>query len=367
MNIKLYDIGRADCVLLSDRNQNLLIDCGVKRSDTRNSMDINNDLSYSDNQLLITHFHNDHIRGLDHIYGDVFERVYISKYGLCLFDKQQLKVLKLYLKLYAYSPSKTKMNIYLRNLLRIFRKISKVIRQDGVVEVLNKGDSFSHVRDFEVLHPDIDCGNLLSKELEKAAKDFIKDSETRLEQQAVKDIEKLSRQYTKLVNELELDPETKQFAFNERVSKEVIKKIDVILKDIKDIASSISEYADFDIVNKAFKKHMNETSLVVHDKDLLFAGDVTSSIIASLHSQDEFHEAYKAIKLPHHGSNSHFSMNLPLADFHLACSDSDWDIKEDNQYLNTSLKSMTIFSNGDVFHNGRIFHKFYDGQIKINL
>ena len=368
MNIKLYDIGRADCVLLSDHNRNLLIDCGVKKEDISNSMDINNDLSYSDNQLLITHFHNDHIRGLEHIYGEVFERIFISKYGICLFDEKQSVTLTMFLKLYAYTPSKTKMNIYLKNLLRLFRKVSKVIKQDGKVVLLNKGDRFSHVREFEVLHPNIGCGDLLSEDLNALAIDYISDAESKMSKASLASMKKLLEEYSEIVHNLNISPEDKEFSFNDVITIKEIRRLDKLVRDIKNVAKVISEYPDFEAVNKAFKKHMNETSLVVHNQEILLTGDVTSSIILSLQSANAFHEAYKAIKLPHHGSNSHFSMNLPYADFHLACSDSTkWDIKEDNQYLNTSLKSMTIFSNGDVFHNGRIFHKFYDNQIKINL
>lgn len=368
MNIKLYDIGRADCVLLSEQNQNLLIDCGVKRADISNSMDINNDLSYSDNQLLITHFHNDHIRGLDHIYGDVFDKIYMSKYGICLFDNKQIDILTLFLKLYAYTPSKTKMNIYLKNLLRLCRKLSKVIKKDGNVVLLNKGDSFTHIRKFEVLHPDIKCNDLISDDLQNLAVEYISEAESGLSKKALTAIDTFVKEYIEIVNSLNINPEDKEFDFNQVITIKTIRQLDKLVRELRIQAKSISEYPDFDAVNKAFKRHMNETSLVVHNEDLLFAGDVTSSIISTLQSSKVFHEAYQAIKLPHHGSNSHFSMNLPFADFHLACSNSiKWDIKEDNQYLNTSLKSMTIFSNGDVFHNGRIFHKFYDNQIKINL
>ncbi len=219
-----------------------------------------------------------------------------------------------------------------------------------------------------MLHPDVSCDNLVSKELQDAAKEYIVAMEEKMDPTAVKKINQHAKAYAKVVNELEINPDDEEFLFNNKISKEVIKKIDSILHNIITVAQGIAEYADFESVNKTFKKHMNETSLVVHNESLLLAGDVTSRVVASLHRSGAFHESYKAIKLPHHGSNSHFSMNLPYADFLLACSDSvKWDIKEDNQYLNTLLKSMTIFSNGDVFHNGHIFHTFYDGQIKINL
>ena len=49
MKLKLYDIGRADCVLLFDDQKHpsnqFMIDCGVKKKDTRNIVEINNDLS----------------------------------------------------------------------------------------------------------------------------------------------------------------------------------------------------------------------------------------------------------------------------------------------------------------------------------
>jgi len=368
MNIKLYDIGRADSVLLSDHNQNLLIDCGVKKDDISNSMDMNNDLSYSDNHLLITHYHDDHIRGLDHIYGDVFDTIYMSRFPVCLFHANSKAILKKFIKLYAYTPSKTKINIYLKNILRLYNSLSKVVKASGIVQLLNKGDTFSHVRDFTVIHPNISCDTLAPKELMDTANIYIKIMEAQMNSTAVKKINQFANQYAKAVNELDLSGEIDTFKFNEVISKELIRTLDKVLYNIKQVKKGISEYQDFDAVNKSFGKYMNNNSLVIHNEDILFTGDVTRSTIASLHSNDEFMESYKVIKLPFHGSNAHYSMNLPYADFLLSCSDSIiWDINEDSQYLNLLLKSMTIFSNGDVFHNGHIYHKFYDGQIKINL
>lgn len=368
MNIKLYDIGRADSVLLSDHNRNLLIDCGVKKDDISNSMDINNDLSYSDNHLLITHYHDDHIRGLDFIYGDVFDMIYISRFPLCLFNEVSKNALKKFIKLYAYTPSKTKMNIYLDNILRIFKIISKVVKKQGMIQLLNKGDHFSHVREFTVLHPDLSCDSFVPKELLSLADTYIKIMEQSMNKTAVKKINQLANEYAKAVNGLELNEDVDKFQFNEVVSKELIRSLDKVLYNIKQVKKGIMEYQDFDSINKSFGKYMNNNSLVIHNENILFTGDVTRSVIASLHTKDEFHESYKVIKIPFHGSNAHYSMNLPYADFLLSCSDSViWDINEDSQYLNLLLKSMTIFSNGDVFHNGHIYHKFYDGQIKINL
>jgi ribonuclease BN (tRNA processing enzyme) len=368
MNIKLYDIGRADCVLLSDHNRNLLIDCGVKKDDISNSMDINNDLSYSENHLLITHYHDDHIRGLDHIYGDVFDKIYISRFPLCLFNVVSKDALKKFIKLYAYTPSKTKMNIYLKNILKLFKKLSKVVKKQGTIQLLNKGDRFSHVDKFTVLHPDLSCESLVPEELLSLADTYIKIMEQAMDKTAVKKINQLANEYSKTVNGLELNEEVNEFQLNEVLSKELIRSLDKVLYNIKQVKKGIMEYQDFDSINKAFGKYMNNNSLVIHNENILFTGDVTRSVIASLHTKEEFHESYKVIKIPFHGSNGHYSMNLPYADFLLSCSDSIiWDINEDSQYLNLLLKSMTVFSNGDVFHNGHIFHKFYDGQIKINL
>jgi len=368
MNIKLYDIGRADSVLLSQHNQNLLIDCGVKKDDISNSMDINNDLSYSDNHLLITHYHDDHIRGLDHIYGDVFDTIYLSRFSLYLFDEGSKDVLKKFIKLYAYTPSKTKINIYLKNLLLLFKTLVKVVKKQGKIQVLNKGDQISHVCDLMVLHPDISGDSFAPKELLENADEYIKIMEQSMNKTAVKKINQLANEYTKAVNDLGLKQDTSSFILNEVISKETIRLLDKVLYNIKQVKKGIMEYQDFDSINKSFGKYMNNNSLVIHNEDILFTGDVTRSTITSLHTNNEFQESYKVIKIPFHGSNTHYSMNLPYADFLISCSDSTiWDINEDSQYLNLLLKSMTIFSNGDVFHNGHIYHKFYDGQIKINL
>lgn len=368
MNIKLYDIGRADSVLLSDHNRNLLIDCGVKKDDISNSMDMNNDLSYSDNHLLITHYHDDHIRGLDHIYGDVFDTIYMSRFPLCLFNISSKETLKKFIKLYAYTPSKTKINIYLKNILSIYKKLFKVAKAQASIQLLNKGDKFSHVCDFTVLHPDISCKTLAPKELLLTANKFIKLMEASMNKTAVKKINQFANEYAEAVNELSLEEDTYVFLLNEVVSKELIRKLNKILHNINEVKKGITEYTDFDSINKSFGKYMNNNSLVIHNEDILFTGDVTRSVITSLHSNEAFNDSYKVIKIPFHGSNAHYSMNLPNADFLLSCSDSIiWDINEDSQYLNSLLKSMTIFSNGDVFHNGHIYHKFYDGQIKINL
>jgi len=367
MNIKLYDIGRADSVLLSQHNQNLLIDCGVKKDDISNSMDINNDLSYSDNHLLITHYHDDHIRGLDHIYGDVFDTIYLSRFSLYLFDEGSKDVLKKFIKLYAYTPSKTKINIYLKNLLLLFKTLVKVVKKQGKIQVLNKGDQISHVCDLMVLHPDISGDSFAPKELLENADEYIKIMEQSMNKTAVKKINQLANEYTKAVNDLGLKQDTSSFILNEVISKETIRLLDKVLYNIKQVKKGIMEYQDFDSINKSFGKYMNNNSLVIHNEDILFTGDVTRSTITSLHTNNEFQESYKVIKIPFHGSNTHYSMNLPYADFLISCSDSTiWDINEDSQYLNLLLKSMTIFSNGDVFHSGHIYHKFYDGQSKIN-
>jgi len=272
MNIKLYDIGRADSVLLSQHNQNLLIDCGVKKDDISNSMDINNDLSYSDNHLLITHYHDDHIRGLDHIYGDVFDTIYLSRFSLYLFDEGSKDVLKKFIKLYAYTPSKTKINIYLKNLLLLFKTLVKVVKKQGKIQVLNKGDQISHVCDLMVLHPDISGDSFAPKELLENADEYIKIMEQSMNKTAVKKINQLANEYTKAVNDLGLKQDTSSFILNEVISKETIRLLDKVLYNIKQVKKGIMEYQDFDSINKSFGKYMNNNSLVIHNEDILFTG-----------------------------------------------------------------------------------------------
>ena len=119
MYVKNYNIGRRDCILVANKKENLLIDCGVTQHSTV-IKDIDKDLSKKSNSLLITHFHDDHINGLNYIKSNSMESIYLSRFGLCIFKERDVNYLTKLLKLMAYTVSRSDTRTIIQNIFSIF-------------------------------------------------------------------------------------------------------------------------------------------------------------------------------------------------------------------------------------------------------
>lgn len=371
MEVKLYDIGRADCILLGGKNKvNFMIDCGVQKYSSK-LKEINNDLlKGKKNSLLITHFHSDHIRGLNYIHKNVFKDVYLSRFGLCLFKEEGLKTIEIFLKLFYYTPSNTYLNQFLRNILTILNMLSRVLVKKGNITFINSGSRFKTLPTFEVIHPDINCNMFLKDEFLTKAKEHIKFVEkTYKELLEASDYnailnEEISKykEATKLIFE---NQNTDSIAINDYLDE--LKNMENAISKISEIGGQLEEFAEYEELYDGFKKYMNYYSVVIHNSKALFCGDATKEVINDLFAMGLFKSNYRIIKTPHHGSSTSFTLSIPRPLIYLSCSDSSKDIKKSNMYLNSITKPLHIFSNGDAFIQGKIVKGLFTPDVKVNI
>lgn len=365
MKLKMYDIGRNDCILLNgNKKGNLMIDCGVQKR-SKKIRDINKDLlSEKRNHLIVTHFHEDHIRGLNYIKPNMFDQINVSRYMICLFTENELNTLVLLLKLYAYTPLKTAFNIYLWSIITILNNFARVLKKGSKVIYVNKGSKLNYSKEFVVIHPDIQCEGFFKDEFLRKAREYV----TQMEKKHNKDTDIISeyiKEFTNNVKEIFIQQNSEYLTFN-KYKKELN-----ILKEVVAKMAMISERreinAEHEYLYNDFKKYMNYYSIVFHNKKALFCGDATKEVINNLNTTGEFYSNYTAVKTPHHGSSTHFSLSLPRPTILLSCSNSIKDIDLSNKYIKAMPKINHIFSNGDMFLGSKIYKYLFMPDITINI
>jgi len=361
MLVRNYNIGRRDCILVSKKKDNLLIDCGV----TQHSAvikDINSDLRNKNNVLLLTHFHRDHIDGLEYIDGNSFDHVIISRFGLCIFSERNVNYLVKLLKLMAYSTPRSDTRTMIQNIFSIFKLISMVIKGQGKVCFANRGDDIRHVDDFEVIHPDIKCNDFLDIIHSESLDSFIRETESYMNPNELEELNGAIRdfigQHRDITGTLFKNDENIKVNFIEleQIGNDLLSYHKMKLDKIIELAD---EYINIWVNNfklfKDFSNEMNKNSVVIQNKKVLFMGDVTRKVVGDLKNLNYFQgRNYKLIKTPHHGAKDYFTKKLPFAKYYISCSNSHKDINTNNPYLLNNQKVKHIFSDGSLFYKGKV-------------
>ena len=174
MKVRMYNVGFGDCFCLRDRKKSLLVDFGTNNSriegrPRREIFDlIISDLStISSKNLLLTHFHMDHLSGLLYMMKkkDIsvdFGRIYLPD----VFSKKEM--------------SRTLVLLLLADLLKesglpsrqvsLFALVDALLENKQNVELLSRGKLFENK--YQALWPDVD---IIQKETDEVYDQLIKD------------------------------------------------------------------------------------------------------------------------------------------------------------------------------------------------
>ena len=174
MKVRMYNVGFGDCFCLRDRKKSLLVDFGTNNSriegrPRREIFDlIISDLStISSKNLLLTHFHMDHLSGLLYMMKkkDIsvdFGRIYLPD----VFSKKVM--------------SRTLVLLLLADLLKesglpsrqvsLFALVDALLENKQNVELLSRGKLFENK--YQALWPDVD---IIQKETDEVYDQLIKD------------------------------------------------------------------------------------------------------------------------------------------------------------------------------------------------
>lgn len=320
--IEVYNAYFGDCIMLKEYadDSNLLIDFGIHYfSDvpsayvdrTTLTASIADDLAmrYSNNNtsLLITHFHEDHISGLIHMYknGDAkFKRIFKKAYIANIWN----------------NPFAVAGNILEELLLEYELKMSGLPRTTSSL--------------FDVL--DFLCGNVCRVELLSRGQKFEKDKYITLWPPLFEDKDE---KITDMISALGMSDEFagRIMALSEmaciymgqyiqeysadRVYSRVyfgsrIEDMRTMYRDLVDDFVSDNHILDDDLL-KSEKQKLNELNhkynivfqnAVSGDENILFAGDAEKRDMNEIAKATDIklHETYKYIKIPHHGTEGHY-------------------------------------------------------------
>lgn len=305
----MYNVGFGDCFCLRDRKKSLLVDFGTNNSriegrPRREIFDvIISDLStISSKNLLLTHFHMDHLSGLLYMMKkkDIsvdFGKIYLPD----VFSKKEM--------------SRTLVLLLLADLLKesglpsrqvsLFALVDALLENKQNVELLSRGKLFENK--YQALWPDTD---IIQKETEEVYAQLCEDGKfAEVLEVLLEFAEKLRRIVWSMTEEGRTRSEEEQ----EKIALAYV--YDREFRRIKAIPEfrELLNYLNENRVNLRQFKH--KISIVFQNArdgelNLLFTGDVQPGhmkrIAENYDGKLPLYEHYWCIKVPHHGTQGHY-------------------------------------------------------------
>lgn len=307
MRVRMYNVGCGDCFCLRDRGKSLLVDFGTSnnRIDGKPRSEIF-DIVISDlttishKNLLLTHFHLDHLSGLLYMmrkrsssfeFGkiylpDVFSRQEMSRTLTLLLLSDLLKN--------TYLPSKQ---------ISLLALVEALCRKRQRVELLSREKEFEGK--YQALWPDTD---IIQKETDKAYAQIEKGHEEIMEK-LLEFAEKLRQIVWGMTEEGQKEQEKNPVE---------IPAAAVLDREFKGLRSNAEFQALLDELEAEkvnLRQFKNKISIVFQNAEegewnLLFTGDVQQKymgmIAADYDGKLPLYEHYWCIKVPHHGTQNHY-------------------------------------------------------------
>lgn len=299
MKIRMYNVGCGDCFCIRDRGKSLLVDFGTSNSRINGQprsgifdVIISDLTTISHKNLLLTNFHPDHLSGLLYMmkrrksayeFGkiylpDVFSEPGMSRTLALLLLSDLLKN--------TYLPSKQ---------ISLFALVEALCRKPQRVGFLCRGREFEGK--YQALWPDTE---IIRKETAEVYEKIAEDHE-----EAVKALTHFAEEIRQIVwNMRDEENESMPFSAVDRELKELRSR-----GDFQQLLSDLEE----EKVN--LRKFKNKISIVFQNArdgelNLLFTGDVQQEhfkqIAENYDGKYPLYDHYWCIKVPHHGSQSHF-------------------------------------------------------------
>ena len=309
MKIRMYNVGFGDCFCLRDRKKSLLVDFGTNNSriegrPRREIFDvIISDLSTINcKNLLLTHFHMDHLSGLLYMMKNRdssldFGKIYLPD----VFSKEEM--------------SRTLVLLLLADLLKesglpsrqvsLFALVDALLENRQNLELLSRGKIFEDK--YQALWPDTD---VIQRETDEVYNEICKNENlAAVMEELLNFAEKLRRIIWSMTEEGKAQTEEEQ----EKISLAYV--YDRAFRRIK----AIPEFKDllsFLNTNKVnLRQFKHKISIVFQNArdgelNLLFTGDVQPGhlkmIAENYDGKLPLYEHYWCIKVPHHGTQEHY-------------------------------------------------------------
>lgn len=343
-SITMKNVGFGDCFLIKNGDETLVVDCGTRaKPDSKYPQlkNIANEIACKAKEnnysALITHFHADHISGFKKMEKEnskIFSKFYVP--GIIKLGKKDFIIYKMEINIFFIYDLRNKKWDSSTAELKSFQFVDKLAQE---IVFLKAGDKFSIGNaSYEVLWPDwriIKYEELLKLYdiMESVIKNELKD--------------KYEDFY--VIKESILNSIDEWYQNNRGVverMKEELLRLSKLKYECKKEREKIIEQIDEDEIHISLNEAVNGTSIVFHDKKILMLGDVLSSIIEIL----SLKEYYDVVKIPHHGTASHYSSLLTkkcdTAFISTKKRDNYGNISESyvNHFLNCSL---IVCTNGD--------------------
>ena len=309
MKVRMYNVGFGDCFCLRDRKKSLLVDFGTNNSriegrPRREIFDvIISDLSTINcKNLLLTHFHMDHLSGLLYMMKNRdssldFRKIYLPD----VFSKEEM--------------SRTLVLLLLADLLKesglpsrqvsLFALVDALLENRQNLELLSRGKIFEDK--YQALWPDTD---VIQRETDEVYNEICKNENlAAVMEELLNFAEKLRRIIWSMTEKGKAQTEEEQ----EKISLAYV--YDREFRRIKAIPE-FKELLSFLNTNKVnLRQFKHKISIVFQNArdgelNLLFTGDAQPEhmkmIAENYDGKLPLYEHYWCIKVPHHGTQEHY-------------------------------------------------------------
>lgn len=305
MKIRMYNVGFGDCFCLRNRKDNLLVDFGTSNSriggrPRKEIFDvIISDLTtITQKNLLLTHFHLDHLSGL----------LYMLKYRSSSYEFGKIYLPDVFSE---SSMSRTLAVLLLADLAKdsclpsrqvsLFALVEALRKKPQNIELLSRGKSFEGK--YQTLWPDT---GVIKKETDAL-------------------IEELGEKHAEIIEKLEGFAEklrrivwfmTEQgCSCQDELSQCEITKLDEEFREIRNSLEFHQLLVTLEERQMELRQFKHKISIVFQNMEdgewnLLFTGDVQSDhmqmIAQNFDGQFPLYEHYWCVKVPHHGTQTHY-------------------------------------------------------------
>lgn len=342
MRIRMYNVGFGDCFCIRDRKSSLLVDFGAANSKIegrprREVFDvIISDLTtIRKKNLLLTHFHPDHVSGLLYMMryrrdAYEFEKIYLPD----VFSDPEMKYT---LTLLLLADVTKKASLPGRR-VSLFALAEALCARKVKIDLLSRGSEFEGK--YTVLWPDV---RTVSSETEDVFNSLIEDNEKAMTElvNIAEEVRQLFMSMTEDENEADVDlgsekeavdaagkqtagdsagsvqgnNGTQEYAQTELQHRLKPEKLEKKFRELQATPEFQALLECAEIRGHLLRQFRHKISLAFQNTsdgelNLLFTGDVQPQymkmIVEDYDGKIPLHEHYWCIKVPHHGTESHF-------------------------------------------------------------
>lgn len=305
MKIRMYNVGYGDCFCLRDRKSSLLVDFGTTNSriegqPRKQTFDvIISDLTTIERKnLLLTHFHLDHLSGLLYMMKHrsssyEFGKIYLPD----VFSRPEMSHTLVLLLLADF----VKDSCLPSRQISLFALVDALCRKPQKLELLSRGKVFEGK--YQALWPDTD---IIAQETEAVYQILIRDYK-----EAVEALEIFAEKLRKIVNSMTENSE-------DNGQQEEFPSVGMLEREIRQMRTSAGFQALLEGIQDqklGLREFKNKISIVFQNArdgelNLLFTGDVQKEhlekIAENYDGKIPMFEHYWCIKVPHHGTQEHY-------------------------------------------------------------